>query len=406
MTTFKPFASFKSFIHFILICSAVLYSQISFSNSSRGPAEGIQQPNKIEEVMREDARKPILNGSDILNSRFSNWGVDPNTNSSVNILNAWKKFEQQRDIVVAVVDTGIDPNQPFLADNLYVVGGEATSANYGVDFSKNFSNRGQPRDDHGHGTHVAGIIKAVFPNVKILALKYYNPSASGQDNLNSTIEALRYAVEQGVDIINYSGGGPEPSREELEVLKEAERKGILVVAAAGNEESNIDNRSHAYYPASYGLSNIITVAAHDQTLRMISSSNYGPTSVHLSAPGHRIKSSLPNDRAGYLTGTSQATAFVTGAAALLMSQFSNMSGAQAKSLIVQSAKRESTLLGRMQSGGRLDVSKAQEKAFEMLGNQSTRRDIANRTPNSTGEIVYLRSSQRVVDIQEVEIVAD
>jgi len=135
------------------------------------------------------------------------------------------------------------------------------------------------------------------------------------------VEALKYAVDHNVDVINYSGGGPEPAAEELRVLKEAERKGILVVAAAGNEESNIDDKKKAYFPASYGLKNIITVTAHDEDLRILPSSNYGRSSVDIFAPGYRIKSSLQNGRTGYLTGTSQATAFVTGVAALIKSEY-------------------------------------------------------------------------------------
>ena len=162
--------------------------------------------------------------------------------------------------MVAVVDTGIQGDHTFLARNIYVPGGKKVDANnFGVDFSGDKVTNA-PTDAHGHGTHVAGIVKSIFPDVKILALKYYNPKASGQQNLDATIKALQYAVDHNVDVINYSGGGPEASVEELRVLKQAEKKGILVIAAAGNERSNIDDKRHAYYPASYGLSNIITCA--------------------------------------------------------------------------------------------------------------------------------------------------
>ncbi len=222
--------------------------------------------------------------------------------------------------MVAVVDTGIQVDHPFLSNNLYVKEGKLSSKNYGVDFSlKSKSTR--PSDTHGHGTHVAGIIKSVYPDVKLLALKYYNPKASGQANLNSTIKALEYAVDQNVDVINYSGGGPEPSEQELAVLKKAERKGILVIAAAGNEKSNIDVKQNAYYPASYGLSNIITVGAHNESNKIISSSNWGSKSVDIAAPGFRIKSAIPGNGAGYMTGTSQATAFVSGVVALLKAKY-------------------------------------------------------------------------------------
>ncbi len=315
---------------------------------------------------------------DLLVSNFSSWGVEPsNKKSSINLIPAWQTFKKKRDVVVAVIDTGIDPTHPFLAKNLVVTKGKPSVMNYGIDFSKSKVNKNQPYDEHGHGTHVSGIIKSVYPNVKILALKYYNPKASGQDNLNSTIAALRYAVDQNVDIINYSGGGPEPALEELKILKEAERKGILVVAAAGNEESNIDIRSNAYYPASYGLKNIISVTAHDKDLQVLSSSNWGKKSVDIAAPGYRIRSALPKGRSGFLTGTSQATAFVSGSAALLMSQYPDLTTPEVREILKQSAKQEMSLAMRCSSGGRLDAGKAQVFAARYLEAKRT-RGLANK----------------------------
>lgn len=295
----------------------------------------------------------------ILSGQFSSWGVSPyNNSSSINLVGLWESFRKKRDVVVAVIDTGIDPNHIFLKDNIHVIAGGISKVNYGVDFSSSSGATKTPLDTHGHGTHVSGIIKSIFPKVKILNLKYYNPKGSGQENLDATIRALEYAVNGNVDIINYSGGGPEPSKKELEILKRAERKGILVVAASGNEESNLDVKGKSYYPASYGLSNIITVTAHDQGLRILSSSNYGKNSVDIAAPGYRIRSALPNSRSGYLTGTSQATAFVSGVAALLKSQFPSLGAAKLKNVIRSSARKEITLLSKCNSGGRLDATRA------------------------------------------------
>lgn len=308
----------------------------------------------------------LLSKKNILKSRYVSWGVEPkNTNSSINLIKAWEKFEKKDEVVVAVIDTGIDPTHPFLKDNLYTLSGKASTNNYGVDFSKGKKDAKQPIDTHGHGTHVSGIIKSVYPDVKILSLKYYNKLASGKENLDSTIQALRYAVDKGVDIINYSGGGPEPDLEELRILKKAEQKGILIIAAAGNEESNIDVKRNAYFPASYGLSNIITVTAHDKNLQILGSSNYGKKSVDLAAPGYRIKSALPSRRAGFLTGTSQATAFVSGVAAMLKSQFPDLTAPQVKRVITDSAKKSFTFIGKSKSEGRLDAEKALELASKV-----------------------------------------
>jgi subtilisin family serine protease len=338
-------------------------------------------------------KKKVMNEKafdfDSLQSPFASWGVDPkNKLSSINLANAWKKFSPKKEVVVAVIDTGIDLNHPFLKKNVHVSHGKRSGQNFGVDFSKSRKDKFRPFDTHGHGTHVAGIIKSVFPKVKILSLKYYNPKASGRENLESTIAALRYAVSQNVDVINYSGGGPEPALEELKVLKEAEKKGILVVAAAGNEESNIDIRTNAYYPASYKLKNIITVTAHDQNLKILNSSNWGKKSVDISAPGYRIRSSLPNGRSGYLTGTSQATAFVSGVSAFLMAENPDLSAAEIKELIKSSAKKEIRLLSKCASGGRLDVEKAQTLTRRYIKARKNKRSLAQQKRKSTGKIIY------------------
>jgi len=331
-------------------------------------------------------------GVDQLNGTYTSWGISNDTQvPSINLLGAWQKFKKKKDVIVAVIDTGIDATHPFLANNLYVPSGQVTSSNYGLDFSKGRTSQTQPDDKHGHGTHVAGIIKSIFPDVKILVLKYFNPHASGQENLESTIEALRFAVDNGADVINYSGGGPEPASEELSILKKAERKGIIVVAAAGNEESNIDDKKKAYFPASYGLTNIITVTAHDQARMVLSSSNFGKRSVDISAPGYRIKSSLPGGRSGYLTGTSQATAFVSGVVALLKAQFSELSFTQVKSIIRDSAFKEQTLTEKCATGGRLDAGKSIEVAAKMLGvdvNRMIAQEPLEQAGKKEGKIIY------------------
>ena len=146
---------------------------------------------------------------ELLESRFASWGVDPaRPLTSINVKESWTKFKKNRDVIVAVIDTGIQADHPYLAENIYVRQGKKGAENYGMDFSTKTPNF-KPIDIHGHGTHVAGIVKSVFPEVKILALKYYNPQASGQQNLESTVKALEYAVRMNVDITNYAGGEPE-----------------------------------------------------------------------------------------------------------------------------------------------------------------------------------------------------
>lgn len=317
-------------------------------------------------ALASGTKKDLYSNKELV-SKYTSWGIDPSyKKSSINLELTWKKFKKQKDIVVAVIDTGIQFNHPFLKNNIYTVKGKSGSTNYGVDFSGNKKTL-TPSDSHGHGTHVSGIIKSIFPEVKLLSLKYYNPNASGQKNLQSTIEALRYAVQQNVDIINYSGGGPEPSVAEQKILLEAEKKGILVIAAAGNEKSNIDIKKNAYYPASYGLSNIITVGAHDEFNRVIASSNWGRKSVDIAAPGFRIKSAIPGNGAGLMTGTSQATAFVSGVAALIKSNYPKLNYEQIKNIILSSSLKVSKLKGKVLGGGKLDALRALEVAEHVNG---------------------------------------
>lgn len=314
-----------------------------------------------------------------LHSRFASWGIDPNyKKSSINLFESWKQFKKQKDVVVAVVDTGIQFNHPFLKDNIFTDSKNISATNYGVDFSEKAQTT-TPIDTHGHGTHVAGIVKSIFPEVKLMALKYYNAQASGQANLNSTIKALKYAVDQNVDIINYSGGGPEPSAAEEAVLKEAERKGILIIAAAGNEKSNIDQKKNAYYPASYGLSNIITVGAHDEFNKIIASSNWGSKSVDIAAPGFRIKSAIPGSGAGVMTGTSQATAFVSGVAALIKANYPKLNYQQVRNIIISSSRKISTLKDKVLGGGKLDAARALDIAAHVHKRlYSTSRGLAKK----------------------------
>lgn len=257
---------------------------------------------------------------------------------------AWSVTKGDKKVIVAIVDTGIDALHEDLKNNLWTNPGETgldsqgkEKASNGIDDDGNgyvddihgwnfVSNNNKLNDNHGHGTHIAGIIGAeagnhkgisgISPEVSLMVLKYYDPKVPNTDNLKNTIESFKYAVKMGAHIINYSGGGTDYSQEEHDAVAEAEKKGILFVAAAGNERSNSD-KNH-YYPADYGLKNIISVTAIDPTTEVLSSSNYGVETVDIAAPGQNILSCLPNNTYGLMTGTSQATAFVTGAAVLVM----------------------------------------------------------------------------------------
>ena len=322
-----------------------------------------------------------------LSSPYASWGIDEKKLSNVggisflnsktkidptiNLASALKIFKKNKDVIVGIVDTGINPEHEFIKNNLIDKNGKKASKNsFGFDFSvldkkKRIKVSETPNDTHGHGTHVSAIAKSVFADVKLLPLKYYNPKATGQENLNATLKALRATIDANVDIINYSGGGPEECAEEKALLEEANKKGILVVAAAGNESSNIDGaKRNAYYPASYNMPNIISVAAYNfngKDLELIQSSNYGYLSVDIAAPGFRILSASHNDK-DVMTGTSQATAFVTGVAALIKSMYPNLKPEEIKNILVASAPEIETFKKKMVSSGKLDAHAALVKA--------------------------------------------
>lgn len=277
------------------------------------------------------------------------WGMNGSSIADIQTSKAWNISRGSKNIIVAVIDTGIDVNHPDIKNNLWKNPGETgldakgrNKATNGIDDDKNghiddvhgwnfVQGDHNLEDNHGHGTHIAGIVGAeggngvgisgVAPNVSIMVLKYYDPKAKHNDNLGNTIKSIRYANKMGAKIINYSGGGLEFSRPEYNAIKESREKGILFVAAAGNERSNSD--IHRYYPADYNLDNIISVTAINQKAKVLASSNYGTESVHIAAPGEDIFSLLPGGRYGKMTGTSQATAFVSGVATLV---FANNEG--------------------------------------------------------------------------------
>ena len=298
---------------------------------------------------------------------------------------AWRISQGSRDIVVAIVDTGIDAKHPDIAKNLWVNKGESGLDKFGRDKASNkmdddnngfiddlngwsfVDNTNKLTDDHGHGTHIAGIVGAeggngvgisgVAPKVSLMILKYYDSKGTEVNNLVNTVKAIDYAVKMNANIINYSGGGIAPSPDERAAIERAMRKGILFVAAAGNERSNSDLKK--YYPADYGLPNILSVTAIDRFQNVLPSSNFGEQTVDVAAPGNDIISTLPNGQYGYMTGTSQATAFATGVAALVMANNSSLRKAdQIKKYLTQTGDSDDKLAGKTRYRKRLNSYKA------------------------------------------------
>ena len=298
-----------------------------------------------------------------------------------------------KKIVVAVCDTGIDVNHPDLKDNIWrnpkeIPGNKIDDDKNGfIDdiHGWNFAgNNNRVFDTHGHGTHIAGIIGAVGGNgiglsgvahkVSLMALKYYDPNDNGSSNLNNTIKCFHYAIANGAHIINYSGGGLKGNTREKEALELAEKKGILLVAAAGNEKSNMD--THKYYPASYLLSNILPVTATNPADNILKSSNWGK-SAKAAAPGIDILSTLPGGKYGRMTGTSQATAVATGLAVLIMDYYKIHSPGFIIKQMEMTGDLKASLKEKTSQGRRINIY----KALAMRGKRLDMRDqvIAGRS---------------------------
>jgi subtilisin family serine protease len=323
------------------------------------------------------------------------WGID-----KVGAQQAWKLTRGNKNIVVAVIDTGCDIHHEDLAANIWKNPGESGKDSQGRDKSNNgidddgngfiddvhgwnfVSSNNDLTDNHGHGTHISGIIGAeagngkgiagIAPDVSIMCLKYFDPKVPNTDNLRNTIRSIQYATAMHASIINYSGGGTEYSQDEKDAIDNARKNGILFVAAAGNERSNSD--VHHYYPADYGLPNIISVTAIDPNIQVLPSSNYGTSTVDIAAPGQNILSLLPNNAYGTMTGTSQATAFVTGAAVLVMAHRGLHDPELVKKYIISTGDAETQLLNKTATYRKLNLYTAVVKQDQGVSANGTRSD--------------------------------
>jgi len=300
-------------------------------------------------------------------SSWSNlWGM-----VKINATGAWDTATGSTNVIVAVIDSGIDLTHPDLVSNLWVNVAEAngttgadndgngyTNDVNGWDFANDDKN---PADDVGHGTHCAGTIGAVGNNglgvagvcwrVRLMALKALG---TGGGTASDIAEAVHYAADKGAKIISASYGGSSYSDTEREAILYANSKGVLFVAAAGNDGAN--NDLYSVYPAGYDIPNIVAVAATDQADHLASFSNYGKTSVDLAAPGVAIYSTVPGGtNAEYSLGTSMAAPHVSGAAALLLSYKPSLTHLQLKQALLKTVDPVDELASKTVSGGRLNV---------------------------------------------------
>ncbi len=240
---------------------------------------------------------------------------------------AWDITTGDTNVLAAVLDSGADFAHPDLAGKLVL----------GWDYVNNDSD---PSDDHGHGTHVAGILGAATNNqqgvagiawqVRVLAVKVLDKNNKG--SYSNIAKGILYAADQGARVINLSLGGTSASSTLLDAVEYGWGKGALLVAAAGNGAT-----SAPYYPAAYA--HVVAVAATDAADGRWSLSNYGDW-VALAAPGDTVYSTnWKSGVSGYLarSGTSQAAPHVSGVAALLLAQNGGRTNAELRTLLESTA---------------------------------------------------------------------
>lgn len=341
------------------------------------------------------------------------WGLKNGsvTGADVAAAAAWDYTTGSRRQIVAVLDTGIDYAHPDLTANLWTAPRSFTFTGAAGTVTCPAGARGinaiastcTPMDDHGHGTHVAGIVGAAGDNgagaagvnwtASILAVKILNAQGSGTladalRGLDGVLQIKRqFGPDGNVRVINASWGFPASSPSLEAAIGAVNNADILFVAAAGNAAAN--NDTTASFPANSAQPNVISVAATTRTDALAGFSNYG-TKVHLGAPGDGIVSTYPAARYASMSGTSMATPFVAGAAALVLSSCT-ASTATLKQHLLASVDPLAALAGKTATGGRLNVYKAIRRCASP--SVTIAADPASRTVQAGGAAAYTLLAQ-------------
>jgi subtilisin family serine protease/PKD repeat protein len=349
-------------------------SKAALEKLKNHPAVAYAEPNYLvnAEVTPNDSRFDELWA---LNNTGQTGGL---TDADIDASEAWDISTGSSDVVVGVIDTGVDYNHPDLAANAWVNPGEI--ADDGIDNDNNgyiddvhginaITNSGDPMDDAGHGSHVSGTIGATGNNnegvvgvnhhVAIAGCKFLDAAGSG-----TTADALKcmdYMValkNNGINVrvLNNSWGGGGSSQAMIDAINASQTADILFVAAAGN--SAVDNDSNPHYPSSYNHDSVLSIASTTDSDDMSGFSQWGLTSVDLGAPGSAILSTIPGGGYDSFSGTSMATPHVAGVAALVLSVNADLTFLELKNVLMNSGDYNSALSGKTVSGKRLNAHTA------------------------------------------------
>ncbi|MCI4625307.1 MAG: S8 family serine peptidase [Candidatus Magnetoovum sp. WYHC-5] len=340
--------------------------------------------------------------------------------ADIKVTEAWEISTGSPNIVVAIIDTGVNYNHPDLGSNVWSNSKESRDGldNDGNGFIDdvigwdfigddylNPTEDNDPMDDYGHGTHVSGTIGALTNNkegvsginweVKIMPLRALG--ADLETTVSAVVAAIGYATDNGANVINASWGWSDHRSNALyEAIEAALKKNILFVAAAGNESQNIDYV--ADYPSTYDIDNIMVVSASDQNDELASFTNFGAKVVDVAAPGVDICSTVTPYNGSILydcsySGTSMSAPHVSGLAALLWSYYTQFDYAQIKSMIKEYVDVfDEDYSGKLSSKGRINAWKSMS-ALWAAANLVATSDVAgavtiNWTDRATAETGY------------------
>lgn len=355
----------------------VVYAEPNFKIELDERSFPVESPDKITILGGENVsglpNDPQFAEQWALNNLGQNGGK---AKADIGAIKAWLKTQGSTDVVVAVLDSGVDYTHTDLDGNMWQR--PDTLASYTDDELGTFNdehgfnatdNAADPMDDNGHGTHCAGIIGAegdnnegiagVNWNVEIMPLKFMGRGGFG--TTKDAIEAINYTIDRkkngvNVRVINASWGSTSYSKALEDAIRAAGEQGILFVAAAGNNGTNNDRRPH--YPSNYDLPNVISVAALDNADALTSFSNFGIKTVHIAAPGKDILSTWLGNDYREASGTSMAAPQIAGVAGLILASEPDLKVQELRARILKSVDKLAALNGKVESGGRINAAKA------------------------------------------------
>lgn len=293
------------------------------------------------------------------------------------VAKVWEQSQGSRDIIVALIDTGVDITHPDLKNNIWTNEAELNGKPgvdddgdglvddiHGYDFCHKKGDV-MPKDPklEWHGTNMAGIIGAegnngigatgVNWNVTIMPLKFMDGYSRECGSDDDAIRAIRFAVDHGARVINASWGGKQGNKNLLKAIQYAGEHGVLFVTTAGN--NGWDNEVKPWYPGNYDADNMITVAAASEHGDLWESSNYGAKKVLLASPGTNIYAPIPGGEYNRYSSTSSAAAFTSGVAALLLSVHPEWDAKTLRSRILDNTLPLPALEGKVRTGGMLSA---------------------------------------------------